>query len=734
MKTRIFFTVLLLGLLGGVFPIPIPSLPIAQSQDLTLTPITIENAALVNPIAVVPDSTGMASVSFSPESHWIVSWNGADQFSSWTLDLEGYTSAPSTSSIAFSQVEDAKFIYARGVGIETGFPNGHASLIADAHEDTVSTVAVSPDASLIATASLDNTVRVWQWGDPEPLITLPGYDGAASQLVFNPDSTMLVSTNPAFNEIRLWQTRQTDNLQISMAGQAPVRFSPDGTRLAFVDVNNTVTVKGVEEIITERSQSVFATLIGHRDAILDFAWSPDGNLIATASRDNTLSVWNAHTGEELRILIGHTRAVNRVQFTPDGQLLISASLDGTVRLWEVGTGQELATLQSSPISDMALSPDGSLIVTSSLDGPAILWGIGPAVEVSVINVALPNAEPQIFTTSGIAGIARQPLSAGVHPDNATGCTIAEDEAVLAVARTEASAVLAYAAGPSCEGAVWIAPANVRIIWADMATLNDLPVITVADPPPLMRLVNAAYAEVCANASGQVRLTNENLPYTAYPPDSLPKDVQATLAMGIDVIICHEYPTTPIENCHYLGPGNYSYIFTRLRTDDLVTLVDYATGQVIGRQKFNGGPPPLCPNTTTRGEVSGSLPIPEQWTPWVLSVLYGSNAPAARTTVASGTLNARSLPTTESEILAQLSRGTPVNLIGRNAAGDWVLALILHTPSEEDTVSTPFLTQAWLFVDLLQVAPQTDLNSLPVADGPANTIEIQVTSLSIESAS
>ncbi len=707
MKIRVFLILMVL------LAISVPQAHGQPSQQAGFpTPITVSNAAAVNPVRVLPDSTGMTGLSFSPDGQWLTAWNGSDQLGFWAIEANnGSAFVPATSPAVFDLTGNP--IYADEAAIQQGLPNQPTPLIADAHDDGIALIVISPDGQMIASSSQDNTVRVWE--NQTQLIELPGYNGASSQLVFNPARTILVSANQPLNEIRLWQASQKDNLQISMAGQPPLRFSPDGSLLAFVDANNTVTIKGVEEVITERSQSVLATLVGHRDRVLDLVWSGDGQFIATASQDTTLSLWDARAGKELRIFIGHTRPVQRVLFNADGTLLISASLDGTVRLWDVETGQSLTTLQGyqGAISDIAINADGTLIATSSTDGMIVLWGIGPAADITPVNVTVVPGQTQTFTTNGIMGMARQPLEAGAHPNHVSGCIIAQDEAVLAVARTEAGAVWVYAAGQGCEGAVWIAPDNARIIWSDTTTLDALPLITVPDPPPLMRIVN--HAEICANAKGQARLTGDVLPYTAYPPDYLPAAGQATLESGIDVIVCHDYPTTPIENCHYLGPGNYSYIFTRLRTDDRVTLVDYATGQVIARQKFNGGTPPLCPKTTTRGEVSGDLPTPDAWASWVVGILYGSSTPAARTVVASGTLNARSLPNTESDILVLLSRETPVNLIGRNAAGDWVVALL------------PDMSKAWLFANLLQIALQTDIQTLPVVDGPADTIQIQVES-------
>ncbi|MYD21493.1 MAG: hypothetical protein F4X04_04590, partial [Holophagales bacterium] len=65
------------------------------------------------------------------------------------------------------------------------------------------------------------------------------------------------------------------------------------------------------------------------------AFSPDGGTIATASADNNVHIWDAHTGKYQKTLTGHRNSVNSVAFSPDGKKLASGSLDRTVLLWEL---------------------------------------------------------------------------------------------------------------------------------------------------------------------------------------------------------------------------------------------------------------------------------------------------------------------------------------------------------------------------------------------------------------
>ena len=81
------------------------------------------------------------------------------------------------------------------------------------------------------------------------------------------------------------------------------------------------------------------TIHGHERIVLSVAFSPDGRRIASASRDRTIRVWDATTGEIVAgPFTGHTDRVTSVAFSPDGQCIASASQDHTIRVWDSTTG------------------------------------------------------------------------------------------------------------------------------------------------------------------------------------------------------------------------------------------------------------------------------------------------------------------------------------------------------------------------------------------------------------
>lgn len=157
-------------------------------------------------------------------------------------------------------------------------------------------------------------------------------------------------------------------------------FSPDGLLIATASYDCTVRLWNTS---TGRE---LQTLEGHLDWVNSVAFSPDGRLLASASHDQTVRLWNISTGRELRNLGEQPERVHTVAFSPDGTLLASASEDGLVRLWNPSTGQELRELigHSDHIRSVAFSPDGILLASASNDNTVQLWDISTGEKPQVL--------------------------------------------------------------------------------------------------------------------------------------------------------------------------------------------------------------------------------------------------------------------------------------------------------------------------------------------------------------
>jgi WD40 repeat protein len=155
-----------------------------------------------------------------------------------------------------------------------------------------------------------------------------------------------------------------------------VAISADGQLLASASADTTVKLWDV------RSGQERRTLAGHTASVNSAAFAPDGLLLASASSDKTVKLWDVRTGQALHTLGGHTKDVTSVAFSPDGQLVASACDDETVKLWDARTGQEMRTLYAGDrIRSVAFSPDGQLLASAGWNACVTLWDVRSGHEV-----------------------------------------------------------------------------------------------------------------------------------------------------------------------------------------------------------------------------------------------------------------------------------------------------------------------------------------------------------------
>jgi WD40 repeat protein len=112
-------------------------------------------------------------------------------------------------------------------------------------------------------------------------------------------------------------------------------FSPDGSRLAVANTGNA----GQVSIIDVATGKVVTVLTAHTGQVEDIAYSPNGKLLATASIDHTVRIWDAHTGRALRILY-HPDPVDAVAFGPTSNRIATLDYAGTIRIWDACTDCE----------------------------------------------------------------------------------------------------------------------------------------------------------------------------------------------------------------------------------------------------------------------------------------------------------------------------------------------------------------------------------------------------------
>ncbi len=256
-----------------------------------------------------------------------------------------------------------------------------------AHKNFVTSVSFSPDISTLVTASWDKKAKLWNLESDQPLETFDKHTEEIWKVEHNPKLPLL-GTVSSDGTAKLWNFDGTVHRDFDHFPQQKkdnvisLSFTPDGQRLAtaiLVPPNsgkNDVMIWDVNGGVTPIRQ--FSSL--HKDWLRDMDVSPDGQMIATASKDGAVKLWGLDGTDQTPYqdnyskINHHNSQIWSVYFSPIEPLLLTASDDKTVKLWTLD-GQLKKTFfghQGSVLS-ASFSPSGKFIASSGTDRRVILW-------------------------------------------------------------------------------------------------------------------------------------------------------------------------------------------------------------------------------------------------------------------------------------------------------------------------------------------------------------------------
>jgi len=257
----------------------------------------------------------------------------------------------------------------------------HERNVFKGHEDSVFSVAFSPDGSKIVSGSGDGTIRLWDVNSGSELAVFKGHNDYVLSVAFSPDGSKIVSGSTD-HTIRLWDVNSGSELAVFKGHNDyvfSVAFSPDGQKIVFGSDDKTIRLWDI------KSGEQLAVFKGHEDEVFSVAFSPDGSKIVSGSWDKTIRLWDIKSGEQLAVFKGHEDEVFSVAFSPDGSKIVSGSRDKTIRLWDIKSRSELAVLKDhkNSVFSVVFSPDGSKIASGSEDNTIRLWDVNSGLELAV---------------------------------------------------------------------------------------------------------------------------------------------------------------------------------------------------------------------------------------------------------------------------------------------------------------------------------------------------------------
>ena len=256
----------------------------------------------------------------------------------------------------------------------------------------VYSVAFSPDGTTIAGGDYVGEVHLWEVTTGKHINILKHTSGHSLNnkvysVAFSPDGTTIAGGG--YQEVWLWEVATGKRIN-TFTGYTSyvenVTFNPDGTIIAasgseFIKLGTAHHTVHLWEVETGKRINTFE----HTGKVRSVAFSPDGTIIATSGGRTggsnnwlawTVQLWEVTTGKRINILTGHTNTVPSVAFSPDGTIIASGSRDWAVHLWEVETGKRTNTFEhTGVVSSIAFSPDGTTIISGNHSGEVHLWEV-----------------------------------------------------------------------------------------------------------------------------------------------------------------------------------------------------------------------------------------------------------------------------------------------------------------------------------------------------------------------
>lgn len=272
------------------------------------------------------------------------------------------------------------------------YPRAPARHTLQGHRQPVTSVVFHPKFSVLASASEDATLKLWDWETGELEHTLKGHTKPVQSIDFDASGDLLASCASDL-AIKLWHAAEDWKNVRTIYGHehsiSALRFLPDGRHIASASRDRTLRVWDIE------SGRCIRTFMGHLDWVRGVDVSTDGRLLASCSSDQTARIWDMSSGETRAELRGHEHVVECVAFAPPaaseairtlaalpktrddpGQFLATGSRDKTVRLWNQH-GQCLRVLSGHDnwVRGLVFSPGGKHLVSVSDDKTMRTWDL-----------------------------------------------------------------------------------------------------------------------------------------------------------------------------------------------------------------------------------------------------------------------------------------------------------------------------------------------------------------------
>jgi WD40 repeat protein/serine/threonine protein kinase len=250
------------------------------------------------------------------------------------------------------------------------------------HTGDVRGLAFRNDGKVLASASADGTLGLWDVAGGKEIFAIQSFRG--DPIVFTPDGRGLICSGGADSGPVLCDlmkpTSRPKFLSTAAHPATGLVISPSGRLLATGCYNGSTGVYFWDLSWPGK----FVMSEGHTGGVIELAFSPDGQRIASTSTDHTVKLWDVSTGQLLHTLEGHGHEVNCAAFSPDGSRLVTGDANGQVKVWRADLGTVAFTLPDHPgqVRSLVFLRNADLLATLCMDGKVRFFEVKTAKQKS----------------------------------------------------------------------------------------------------------------------------------------------------------------------------------------------------------------------------------------------------------------------------------------------------------------------------------------------------------------